>query len=173
MNSRQRSKEWIDQIWDSYQKRELDIATRLVEKARKETRDPRILEVGGLVAYGQSRFHDAIDFIGNAMLEVPLSFASQMVLAKSYLKTGKTDDAADILTFLVEMRHELPSNMLPDLTHALATIERFDLALATCRAAFDRHPEDDSAVFGVAFYMHRCGYPCELVKGVVAKAIDL
>ena len=56
---------------------------------------------------------------------------------------------------------------------AAADLQRFDWAVEICQEAFRRHPDDDNAVFGAAFYMRELGYPLEIVRGVVANAVTL
>lgn len=165
---------WIDRIRAAYQAKDLEVADSLVQSALDETdQSSKILEIAGIIAYDRGNYADTIRFIELAMIEMRLSFASQLVLAKAYLKRGNREPAETTLVFLVEMIERIPCSMLPDLTHAVAELKRFDLALTVCRTAFSRHPDDDNAVFGAAFYMHRLGYPIELVKNLVAKAIAL
>lgn len=165
---------WIERIQGAYLTGDLTLASSLVEQALPETGDaPRLLEIAGMLAFEQGNFNSSVRLIESAMLEISLSLASQMVLAKAWLKQGDRDSAETTLRFLVEMIDRLPCSMLPDLTHALADIRRYELAISVCRTAFTRHPEDDNAVFGAAFYMRRSGYPLELVKNVMMHAVDL
>lgn len=165
---------WIDRIKDAYQNRDLIVAENLAQQAIDETnQSARILEIAGMIAYERQNYDEAVKLIESAMFEIRLSFASQLVLAKAWLKIGKQESAETTLVFLVEMIEQIPCPMLPDLTNALAELKRYDHALTVCRTAFARHPDDDHAIFGAAFYMHRLGYPLELVKSVVSKAIAL
>ena len=173
-NYKEAVQRWISRIWDAYNSDGATAAAHVANEGIIATdRAPKLLEISGIIAYERNDFDLAIAQIGDAMREIRLSFASQFVLAKSWLKTNRQDDAESTLVFLVEMIEQVPCHMLPDLTQTLASIGRDDLALVVCRTACDRHPEDDNAVFGVAFYMHRCEYPTELVKNIIAKAIEL
>lgn len=167
-------RDWIDRIHAAYQAEDLVVADSLAQRALAETGQPsKLLEIAGIIAYDRENYDETIRLIESAMLETRLSFASQLVLAKAYLKQGKCELAETSLVFLVEMIEQLPCSMLPDLTLAVAELKRFDLALTVCRTAFARHPDDDNAVFGAAFYMYRLGYPIELVKNLMTKAIAL
>ncbi len=165
---------WLENIKQSYQSKDDVLTASLVQLALSETDyHPRILEVAGMIAYTCGHIEDAIEFIERASFEIRLSISSQLTLANAWLSQGDVESAKLTLRFLVEVIERVPCSMLPDLTHALAKIEDFNSAIRVCRVAFERHPDDDNAVFGAAFYMNRAGYPKRLVYGVMARAIEL
>jgi len=168
------TKSWFKKIRAAYVSRDLLLAASLAEQAIHETRQSPVLsEIAGVIAFERGEYRDAARLIESAMFEIRLSYAGQMVLCKAWLKIGQNEFAETGIAFLVECIDDLPCALLADLTIAAAELKRYDLALSVCRAAFARHPCDDNAAFGAAFYMQKLGYPPELVKNVLAKAIEL
>ncbi|MEM7454629.1 MAG: hypothetical protein AAF456_09795 [Planctomycetota bacterium] len=166
--------EWIDRIRVAFQNGDIALADSLATEAIEATGGaPEVLEIGGIIAFELEDYGETIRLIEKAMVIATLSIASQLCLARAYIGHGKPELAETGLEFLVEMAHRVPCNMLPDLTNACSSIERYDLALGVCREAAARHPEDDNAIFGAAFYMFRLGYPLELIKNMMLKAIEL
>ena len=165
---------WINRIGSAHLSGDYVIADSLAQQALTETSNaPKILEIAGVIAFYRHRYDEAITQIERAMFVVPLSFTSQMVLARAFLKVDMPERSFTTIRFLVEVVERLPCEMLPELTRIASELQHFDLALSVCREACMRHPEDDQAVFGAAFYMHRLGYPIELIRNLMIKAIDL
>ncbi len=105
--------------------------------------------------------------------EIGLSISAQLTIANAWIQVGKTDAARTTASFLVEIVERIPYSMLAELTHVLSHLQEYELAVRVCRTACERHPRDDHAVFGLAFYMYRAGYPLIAVKNMMLKAIDL
>ena len=165
---------WAKRIKAAYALDETVIAYSLAEQAIAQTNnDPEILEIAGMLAFDRGELNLAKELIQRAMFEVSLSVSSQLVLAEVAVKDQNHDEAKLILEFLVEIADRVPCSLLPRLTHLLSGLRMYQLALAICREAFRRHPEDDNAVFGVAFYMYRAGYPLTLVHNVMARAVEM
>ena len=165
---------WINRIGSAHLSGDYVIADSLAQQALAETSDaPKILEIAGVIAFYRHRYDEAINQIERAMFVVPLSFTSQMVLARAFLKEDMPERSLTTIRFLVEVVERIPCEMLAELTRIASELQHFDLALSVCREACMRHPDDDQAVFGAAFYMHRLGYPVELVRNLMIKAIGL
>lgn len=166
--------DWINRIGKVHLAGDYAIAESLAHQAIKETGNaPKILEIAGIIAFNQQRYDEAIEFIERAMFETPLSFTSQLVLAKSFVQLNQDDRAKATTQFLTEMVDQLPCEMLPDLSQLTAHLDQYDLALAVCSEATTRHPSDDNAFFGAAIYMQRLGYPNREVKDVMQEALAL
>lgn len=166
--------QWCERVKQAYLANDQVLTDALLEQAIKETNSaPRLVEIGGQIAYVRGDIDKAIRLIGTAMTEISLSVSAQLTLANAWLQKGNKEAAETTLVFLVEIIDRVPCSMLPDLTQALAKLEKYEHAISVCRVAFDRHPDDDNAVFGAAFYMFRAGYPLPLVRSTIAKAIEL
>ena len=146
----------------------------LIELALDESGNSRTLrEVAGKVAYAHGDSDEAVRLIESAMFEISLSISGQLTLANAWMDRDESELARSTLRFLVEIIDRVPCSYLPELTHALARVKEYELAIVVCRNAFDRHPEDDNAIFGAAFYMNKAGYPPELIRNSMRKAVDL
>ena len=165
---------WLSKIRESFEAKDMVLTQSLLEESLQETNSsPKLMEVAGMIAYTRGDFEESIRLIEEASFQIVLTLSGQLTLANAWLRQGQTDSARTTLLFLVETIERVPSSMLPDLTHGLAKLDEFEAAISVCRNAFDRHPDDDNAVFGAAFYMHRAGYPSELVYNVMAKAVQM
>ena len=166
--------DWINRIGKVHLAGDYSIAESLAHQAMEETKNaPKILEMAGIIAFNQQRYDEAIELIERAMFETPLSFTSQLVLAKSFVQRDQDDRAKATTQFLTEMAEKLPCEMLPDLSQLTAHLNQYDLALAVCNEATSRHPKDDNAFFGAAIYMQRLGYSNQEVKEVMQEAVTL
>ena len=165
---------WLSKIRESFEAEDMALTQSLLDESLQETNSsPKLMEVAGMIAYSRGDFEESIRLIEEASFQIVLTLSGQLTLANAWLRQGQTDSAKTTLLFLAETIERVPSSMLPDLTHGLAKLGEFEAAISVCRNAFDRHPDDDNAVFGVAFYMHRAGYPSELVYNVMAKAVQM
>jgi len=165
---------WINIIKKAYSTDRIDEAISLAEEALVVTKnDAAISEIAGILAFSDGNEQEAVRLIGNAMFEKPLTIPSQLILLRINIRRVEIDSAMEMLEFLFEQIRRVPCQLLPDLTYAAADLGRFDLAIEICREAYRRHPEDDHAIFGVAYYMRKQGYPAEILKGIVAHAISL
>ncbi len=165
---------WIERIKEAYLADDSVLADSLMKQALVETGSAsRLLEISGIIAYHQGNVQESIRLIEAAMFEIGLSISGQLTLANAWLQTGDFDSTRTTVTFLVDIIERVPCSMLPDLTHLLSAIQEYELAIAVCREAYERNPDDDNAVFGAAFYMDRAGYPVELVKSMMLKAVDM
>lgn len=174
MNDINHVKQWIDRVKEAYLADDHILTSSLLEKALAETDSaPQLLEIAGMVAYKRGDITEAVRLIEAAMFEIGLSISAQLTLAKAWIQVGKTDAAKITASFLVEIAERIPYSMLAELTHLLARLQEYELAITVCRTACERHPSDDHAVFGLAFYMYRAGYPLNAVKNTMLKAIDL
>ena len=175
MSEGQKSVEtWIAKVKEAFQAGDDVLTQSILEEAICETdSDPKLMEIGGMIAYTRGDMQECIRLIESAMFHIRLTISGQLTIANAWLATGEKERARMTLAFLVEIVDRVPCRMLPDLTNALSGLEEYELALAVCRQAFERHPDDDNAVFGAAFYMHRAGYPPQLVYGAMAKAVAL
>ena len=150
------------------------IAESMVQQALYETDEaPKILEIAGVLAFNQGRYAEAIDQIERAMFVQPLSITSQITLTKAFLREGRHDRALTTASFLVDIITRIPCEMLPDLSQVTSELQRYDLALAVCQEACHRHPQDDQAIFGAAFYMFRLGQSLANVKKLMFRAIAI
>jgi len=134
--------------------------------------DGRFIQLQGLLWHAQRRYKSACRAFEIASLLVPLSHAAQLALADVYRRCGKNDDAKTILTFLVS-RSDLPAILLPGLTAALGLIGEYQQALEVCRDASQRDPEQDQALYAMAYYMNKLDYPLECVVPLLRRAISL
>lgn len=165
---------WVQRVKQAYLSDDQALTNSLMDQAMDDTNSaPRLLEVSGIIAYRSGNIEEAIRLIEAAMFEVGLSIAGQLTLANAWLRIGELESARTTAAFLVEVLDRVPCSMLTDLTHLLAALQEYELAIVVCRTAFERHDDDDNAVFGAAFYMYRSGYPLELVKSVMLKAVQM
>ncbi|MCE9604448.1 MAG: hypothetical protein K8U03_06025 [Planctomycetia bacterium] len=134
--------------------------------------DGRFIQLQGLLWHAQRRYSSACRAFEVASTLVPLSPAAQLAMADVYRRCGKKDDARTILNFLVT-RSDLPAIMLPGLTAALGLIGEYQQALEVCRDASQREPEQDEALYAMAYYMNKLDYPLECVVPLLRRAISL
>ena len=174
MKNREKIDQWIDRVKDAYLNSDAVLTDSLLQEAIAETDSaPQLLEIAGMIAYRKGEAVEAIRLIEAAMFEIGLSISAQLTLANAWLQVGNIDSSRTTASFLVDVVDRVPCSMLADLTHILSALQEYELAIVACRKAFERHPDDDNAIFGCAFYMHRAGYPLELVKNVMLKALEL
>lgn len=165
---------WVERIKQAYLSNDSALTESLIDQALQETDDDaRLIEIKGMIAYQNGDIRESAHLIETAMFEIGLSISGQMTLANAWLSLGEQDRARTTVSFLVEVIERVPCSMLPDLTNLLSALKEYELAIVVCRVAFARHPDDDNAVFGAAFYMHRAGYPPELVKNMMFKAVEM
>jgi len=134
--------------------------------------DGRFIQLQGLLWHSQRRYAAACRAFEMASLLVPLSAAAQLALADVYRRSGRNDDAKTILSFLVT-RHDLPTILLPGLTAALGLLGEYQQALEVCRDASRRDPEQDEALYAMAYYMNKLDYPLECIVPLLRRAISL
>lgn len=134
--------------------------------------DGRFIQLQGLLWHAHRRFAAACRAFEAASLLVPLSAAAQLALADIYRRTGRNDDARTILSFLAT-RHDLPTILLPGLTAALGLLGEYQQALEVCRDASGRDPEQDEALYAMAYYMNKLEYPLECIVPLLRRAISL
>ena len=134
--------------------------------------DGRLIERQGLVWHASGDFTAAVRALETAALLVPLTISVQMVQAHSYLRIGRKTEAQTILRYLAT-RTDLPTPLLPQLCVGLGRVGEYQLALEMCREASLRDSESDEAVYGMAFYMSKLGYPPETVLPLLRRAFAL
>lgn len=134
--------------------------------------DGRFIQLQGLLWHSQRRYSSACRAFEIASLLVPLSHAAQLAQADVYRRCGRTDDARTILSFLVT-RSDLPAILLPGLTSALGLIGEYQQALEVCRDASQRDPEQDQALYAMAYYMNKLDYPVECIAPLLRRALSL
>lgn len=156
-----------------YEARQYEPLRRLLEEALSLDPDSgRLIELGGLLAYAQGRFGDAVHGFERASLLVALSIEAQLRLAELYARGGRKADARMILAFLAS-RPDMAIDHLPILAAGLGRIGEYQLALDACREALRREPDFDEALFGMAFYMHMLDYPNECILPLFRRALSL
>lgn len=174
MNDTRHIKQWIDRVKEAFLADDYILTSSLLERALAETDSaPQLLEISGMIAYKRGDIAGAVRLIEAAMFEIGLSISAQLTIANAWIQVGKTDAARTTASFLVEIVERVPYSMLAELTHVLSSLQEYELAITVCRTACERQPGDDHAVFGLAFYMYRAGYPLRAVKNMMLKAIDL
>jgi predicted Zn-dependent protease len=134
--------------------------------------DGRFIQLQGLLWHAQRRYSSACRAFEIASLLVPLSHAAQLAQADVYRRCGRNDDARTILSFLVT-RSDLPAILLPGLTAALGLIGEYQQALEVCRDASQRDPEQDQALYAMAYYMNKLDYPLECIVPLLRRAMSL
>lgn len=134
--------------------------------------DGRFIQLQGLIRHSQRRDAAACRAFETASLMVPLSATAQLALADVYRRSGRNDDAKTIVSFLAT-RHDLPTLLLPGLTSALGLLGEYQQALEVCREASQRDPEQDEALYAMAYYMNKLDYPLECVAPLLRRALSL
>ncbi len=148
-------------------------AMEVLEAAVKEYPDDgELLELQGIVLNSINDFDGAISSLEKATALVPLSFEGQLALAECYRRNQFVESASVIYLHLFEQRN-LPTKHLSELAVGLAAMGDVQRALEVCREAVGRDPECDQALYGVAHYMGRCGYPIELILPVLENVFKL
>ena len=129
-------------------------------------------ELLGILLHREEQILDAVDALERATTLSPLTTGGQLALAICYGRLKLRESAHSIYAYLTDSGR-VPVHILPFTVKALAGLGDFRRALMLCRRAAQRNPECDQALYGVAYYMSKCGYPREVVLPVLDKVVDL
>jgi len=107
-----------------------------------------------------------------AALLVPLNPETQCTLADCYARTGRAEQARQLLAFLADDA-QLPAEVLPRVAAGFGQIGDLDRALNVCRMAAERDPQESAPFFGAAYYLRRLGYPAAAILPWARRAFEL
>ena len=165
--------ELITSAWRHFNAGDYAQAAELVGQGLSQDSDYGPLwQLRGLVQHAQGDTAAAIRCLEAATTLGPLSAAAQCVLAECYGKVGQSALAGTIFKHLVTST-SCPSELLSTVSIGLQKLGDFEGALAACREAARRMPEEDAPWFGIAFCMSRLGYPPERILSPLQRAFNL
>ncbi len=165
--------ECYDRAKTLYKDGSLKEALRLVESALEHYPDEgRLWEMLGITHHALREFAQATSALETATMLAPLSHAAQIALASCYLVSKHLEPARSIYEHLASLP-DVPTHLLPNLAAGLGRLGELHLALDVHRERAHREPDCDKPLFAVAQYMHRLGYPVELIVPIVQKALEL
>lgn len=134
--------------------------------------DGRMRELEGIVLYAKQEYVQAAEALEEASLLTSLSYAGQCVLGDCFLRTKRRGLAHTVFVYLAAVP-ELPTSLLPLLAAGLGATGEPARALAVCRDAARRLPDEDEPLYGMAHYMAKLNYPHECVLPLLERALHL
>ena len=120
----------------------------------------------------EGRRDEAFDNIQRALVLVPLGYEGLLVLADGYARRGDRAAAGGILSDLA-MDGSFPAELWEPLYSGMASIGRWQAALAVCRRAGRLRPEDDAICFAASTALVKLGRPPQLALAMLRRAIGL
>lgn len=108
----------------------------------------------------------------HAALLVPLDGKRQCRLADCYGRTGNTAAARATLDFLAD-DPDCELEVLPLVAAGFGELGDCQRALAVCRLAAERQPQDAAPCFGATYYLRQLGYPAMAIVPWAARAFEL
>ena len=129
-------------------------------------------ELYGVIQHAQQVFPEAIGALETATTLRPLSLGGQLALADCYRRLDSPEAAQTIFQHLAR-RSDLPHQYIPDVVCGLAALDDYPTALELTRRAAEQDPQCVQALYGMAYYMARCGYPTELVIPIMDRVVRL
>ena len=163
-------------IYDSARKHYLGgdrlAAIRILECAIEANNDDgHAWELLGVIRHGDRDIESALNALEKATTLKVLTLGGQLATASCYMKLDFPLSAKAIFVHL--SNQNLPTRYLPDVILGLAELEEFERALRLSRVASKRDPFCDRALYAVAHYMGKCGYPVHTILPVMHKVVDL
>lgn len=129
-------------------------------------------ELRAIFLHSQKKWLESRHAAETASALVPLGYAGQLVLADDYSFTGKQELALFLYQWLLS-DDAIPTHFYPGLYAGFKRVGHFQEALATCRKATQRSPDNDEAFFGMAHCMARLGYRPQSIAYVLQRAFQL
>lgn len=134
--------------------------------------DGKLWRLRALLLQREGRREEAFDNIQRALILVPLGYEGMLVLADGYARQGDRLAAGGILSDLA-VDGCFPAELWEPLYNGMASIGRWQAALAICRRASRQRPEDDSIYFAASNALVRLGRPPQLALAMLRRAIGL
>lgn len=134
--------------------------------------DGALWELSGVVRHARRDFAAAQQALETASILAPLTCDAQIALADCYARNGFRESERAIYQHLAA-NEQVRTERLGHLATRLSAFGEFHLALDVCRRATRRQPDCDEAIYGLAHYMGKCGYPAERVLAVAERAFRL
>ncbi|MGE3804700.1 MAG: tetratricopeptide repeat protein [Gemmataceae bacterium] len=131
--------------------------------------DGRLWQVQGIARWLLRDFARSQTCLEQATLLTPLFPLARCALADLYFRSGRCDPALTIYAAIAD-DEQFPHSMLPMVASGLGRLGAHRLALKVCRRIARRNPEHHAALFGIAFYLCRLGYPVESYLGRLQQA---
>jgi Flp pilus assembly protein TadD len=122
--------------------------------------------------YRLANFDVARRAFEHAALLVPLDGRRRCLLAECYGRTGDAAHARSALTLLVDDPN-CDAAVLPLVAAGYGQLGDCDRALAVCRLAAERQPQEAAPHFGAAYYLRRLGYPAATIVPWAMRAFEL
>jgi tetratricopeptide (TPR) repeat protein len=134
--------------------------------------DGRLWEMRGIALGCRSELKEAMAALETASALVPLSAPGQLSLAVCYVRTQNLESAECIYQFLAT-KDDFPTEAVTHLAWGLDRVGKRELALEVCRAAVQREPDCEGALFAMAHYMTKLDYPAEEITPILRRAFEL
>lgn len=134
--------------------------------------DGKLWRLRALLLQREGRREEAFDNIQRALILFPLGYEGMLVLADGYARQGDRLAAGGILSDLA-VDGCFPAELWEPLYNGMASIGRWQAALAICRRASRQRPEDDSIYFAASNALVRLGRPPQLALAMLRRAIGL
>jgi pentatricopeptide repeat protein len=148
-------------------------ADRLAEARLGEFPDDgELWQLRGLLRQRLGDLDGACAALETASMLVPLESSARCALADCYARTGRIELARDLYRHLAG-DGRCPTPLLPAVASGLGALGDHETALEVCQELSRRDSTRHEALFGMAFYMRRLGYPIETILPVVARAHEL
>ena len=122
--------------------------------------------------YRLANYDLARQALEQAALLVPLDGKRQCQLAECYGRTGDVSHARSTLNSLAD-DPDCQLDVLPLVAAGFGELGDCGRALAVCRMAAERQPQEAAPCFGATYYLRRLGYPAMAILPWAARAFEL
>ena len=129
-------------------------------------------ELLGILASTLEEMTLAMSALERASSLIPLSITAQLVLARCYSRTGFRETAKAIYLHLATLER-LDEQHLKPLAEGLGRHGEYQMALAICRQAANRMPDNPEPLLGIVHYMRRLRIPPERILPTLFRAFRL
>lgn len=153
--------------------RRLQEADELARAGLASTPDEgRLWQVHGLARWMLQDYPAAQAAFEQATTLRPLYPLARCALADLYARDGRCDPARAIYEAIADDA-SFPLSLLPMVASGLGRLGENRTALKVCRRIASNNPQHHAALFGIAFYLRRLGYPVESCLGRLQQAFRL
>ncbi len=144
----------------------------LQEYLEEQPYTAKLWELLGVLSFAVNNTELARTAIEQASIMIPLSARGQLVLAKCYDALGYREAAGSIYRHVATLA-EIDNELLEPLAAGLGRYGEYQQALAICRTAAKRMPDNPEPLKGIVHYMRRLRMPVERILPTLFRAHHL
>jgi tetratricopeptide (TPR) repeat protein len=129
-------------------------------------------ELLGILAYAVGELPLGMSALERASALVALTAQGQLALARCYDQSGHRESARAIYVYMATL-NTLADDLLQSLATGLGRHGEYQMALAICRQAAKRMPDNPDPLLGIVHYMRRLRIPPESILPTLVRAFRL